>query len=428
MKPRNKFDHVCLELSYKLDGKPISNTHIKWAANAIYWAYYTTHYSNKICLECNHVFKAEANNDKDETVKCPSCAKKLHRTDQMHKYGYFAVYDTIEGCQVNRIFAINKYMGKNKPSKIFTSEIVRKFISPKGELSVLTKDRSGAFGALNFNYHTDFEVRNPTTNASTISCTRAATYPKKKFIPELIRNGFDWNMVDTKDTIEWTRMLLSDNFFEWLVKTNKQYANYYFYTTRGRSEMPKLKTQLKTLFHSGADLPNPSDYFDYIDLLKYFGRDIKSPKYFFPSDFHAAHQRLVKKKAAIQARENAQQRAILHDILTKEYQEKKQKYLNISIQVDDFVLTVPKTIDEFYTAGNELKHCIYTNEYYKKETVLLFAHKNGQLVETAEIDPKENSILQCRGFGNEPTEHNTTIVNIIQQNLNLFTKKQRATA
>lgn len=429
MKPKTIFDNVCLELSYKLDGKPISKTHVKWATNAIYWNYYTNHYSNKICLECNHTFKAEPS--KDKTFTCPSCAKKLHYTNQFYQYGYFAVHDTIEGHQVERIFSINKFMNKKKPSEIFVSEVSRKFISVKGKFCVLTKDYSGMYGNFSFSYSSDFKVRNKKTGAAQLLCTKEATYPKRKLIPELVRNGFDWNFFtndNSKHNIAAMQLLLSDNFFEWLIKTNRQYAGYYFNSSRGRKEMPTMKTQLKTLFRSGAKLPNPRDYFDYIELLKYFGKDIKSPKYFFPSDFHEAHQRLVRKKSEIIERQNLEARKEKHEQLTAIYQEEKKKYLDITIQADGFILTVPKTVDDFYRAGKELKHCVYTNEYYAKKTLILLAFKDGKLLETAEIDPKNKKVIQCRGCDNKPTEHNSTIVNIIQQNLNLFTKRKTATA
>ena len=164
------------------------------------------------------------------------------------------------------------------------------------------------------------------------------------------------------------------------------------------------------------------------DRLKYFGKDIKSPKYFFPSDFHEAHQRLVRKKSEIIERQNLEARKEKHEQLTAIYQEEKKKYLDITIQADGFILTVPKTVDDFYRAGKELKHCVYTNEYYAKKTLILLAFKDGKLLETAEIDPKNKKVIQCRGCDNKPTEHNSTIVNIIQQNLNLFTKRKTATA
>ena len=37
-------------------------------------------------------------------------------------------------------------------------------------------------------------------------------------------------------------------------------------------------------------------WFDYLDLLSYFGKDINNPHYIFPTAFTAAHDSIVKKK------------------------------------------------------------------------------------------------------------------------------------
>lgn len=41
-------------------------------------------------------------------------------------------------------------------------------------------------------------------------------------------------------------------------------------------------------------------WFDYLDLLSYFGKDINNPHYLFPADFTAAHDLYIKYKAKTQ--------------------------------------------------------------------------------------------------------------------------------
>src|SRR5690606_39185278 len=415
MKPRNKFDSYCLELSRKLDNKPISQTHVNFGAKANFWNYYTTHYSKKICLECSHTFKAEPRNDKGKTVDCPSCNKTLHHTHYFHVRGYFSILTTIEDCQVERVFCIDKDMDKKKPSEIHYSEVVRKFINPQGKYCVLAKKSGGMFGSVTY-YDSDFEVKDKRTNAANPYTCMETIFPKKRFIPELIRNGYQYGMFKAKDNTEGMRLLLKNNFFEWLIKANQpKFANYYFTNSKGKRVLPQYKTQLKAIFKKGIEV-NPSDYVDYIDLLIHFGKDIQNPKYSCPENFHQEHQHYVRKHAKIEAKKDAQRQKEYMEHETEIYQQKKAKYLNFSIQNEDIQLTVPKHVKEFHEAGQVLKHCIYSNEYWKKQTIILFAIVNGELIETAEVDPKEKKIIQCRGYDNEPTEQHDKIVNLIQSN------------
>jgi hypothetical protein len=82
-----------------------------------------------------------------------------------------------------------------------------------------------------------------------------------------------------------------------------------------------------------------------------------------------------------------------------------------------------QSIDEFKEEGDELKHCVYTNEYYLKEQSLILSAKvDGKRVETIELKLPELKIEQSRGINNKSTEHHDQIIKLVEKNLKQIRK------
>ena len=82
--------------------------------------YYTTHYKNLVCLECNHQWKpTQIWHEELLGVECPSCKNKLLKTDT-HSGGIqtkiitYSVTQVVGRFQVFRYFSCWKHMHKNK--------------------------------------------------------------------------------------------------------------------------------------------------------------------------------------------------------------------------------------------------------------------------------------------------------------------------
>lgn len=68
--------------------------------------------------------------------------------------------------------------------------------------------------------------------------------------------------------------------------------------------------------------------------------------------------------------------------------------------------------------GDDLGHCVFTNEYYaKKDSLVLSAKVQNQSVETIEISLSRLEILQCRGMKNKPSAHHKEILKLLNENL-----------
>ena len=150
----------------------------------------------------------------------------------------------------------------------------------------------------------------------------------------------------------------------------------------------------------------------------YFHKDISSPKYLFPEDLDAEHDRLVEKKREILEKEELERRK-------REEKEKlailasKSPYFGITFGNSRIFVIVLKTLEDYKREGDLQHHCVYTNSYYgKKDTLVLSARMKDapdKPVETVEISLKTGKILQCFGACNRFTEHHEEIKKLVNK-------------
>jgi hypothetical protein len=77
--------------------------------------------------------------------------------------------------------------------------------------------------------------------------------------------------------------------------------------------------------------------------------------------------------------------------------------------------------------GDMLHHCIFTNEYYKKpDSLVLSARKDNKPLETIEVSLSKLKVVQCHGACNEPTKYHSTIMELINKNLDKIDKLKRS--
>lgn len=168
-----------------------------------------------------------------------------------------------------------------------------------------------------------------------------------------------------------------------------------------------------------------SIYFDYLDLLKYFKKDLRNAQYVCPKNLKLQHDKLVKKKRAIQILEEQErerrkvierQQKLEQAII--DYVERMQKFFGLEFKKGNIHISVLKSIDEFKEEGDTLKHCVFTNEYYLKQDSLIFSAKvDGKRTETIEVKIDKMKIEQSRGEKNNPSEYNKEIVQLMKSSL-----------
>lgn len=101
---------------------------------------------------------------------------------------------------------------------------------------------------------------------------------------------------------------------------------------------------------------------DYIDLLRYFGKDTNSPKYICPADLKAEHDRLVRKKTERMERERIEKQK--HKALENEqrFQELKGKFFGIAFTDGTIQVRVLESVLDFWKSEQPCTiACIPTN-------------------------------------------------------------------
>jgi hypothetical protein len=85
---------------------------------------------------------------------------------------------------------------------------------------------------------------------------------------------------------------------------------------------------------------------------------------------------------------------------------------------------VPLTdVKEFYIEGKLLHHCVYTNEYFKKDNSLILSARSGEeRFETVEISLSPLKLIQSRGPCNQDSRYHKEIIELVNNNIDQIRK------
>ena len=108
----------------------------------------------------------------------------------------------------------------------------------------------------------------------------------------------------------------------------------------------------------------------------------------------------------------------------EQYQQAKKKFLGILIHEGRIVIKPIQSVKEMQEEGDEMHHCVATNEYYKKDDSLILSAKNveGERLETIEVNLKKFEVVQCFGPCNSRTEHHDEILKLMSKNMDVIKK------
>ena len=105
--------------------------------------------------------------------------------------------------------------------------------------------------------------------------------------------------------------------------------------------------------------------------------------------------------------------------------EKKMMFFNLFFQRDNITIEPLKSVDDFIEEYDNLKHCVFSSSYHKKDSSLILSAKvNGQRTETVEVDLNKFKVIQSRGKFNKSTEFKTKIRSLINSNMEQIRKIQ----
>lgn len=453
MKPRTKLQFEVLE----------NTKHLPYVRNIVHdWAKvkclkhlgYATK-NRVICMDCGERFPTSLVSRKRAT--CPHCNTKLtiiptlDRTLKQDVYVAFA--QTYYEFQVIRLFEIQSTHKSERKTAYSFFEVLQHWILPDGKREVIARNHTSNWYCDSWNG--EMEIRNK-SDVNKYDIYHSAFHPESEFKPEYLKIGINCKLQGIT-ALEAIKHIPEDSRAETLLKA-KQYSLLYS-RIQNKWDIENKWDSIKICMRNKYFVKDASIWIDYLDLLRYFKKDLKNAHYVCPKDLKKQHDIYVKRKKKVMDVEEMKRdyirilRYFGEEIgknfvypknLKKEYQllverqkldklEKKKKeleefevkykqfiehFLDMSIK-DKLINVVPlQTIDEFKEEGKELNHCVYTSEYFKKvNCLILSARIDDKRLATIEINLKQMKIIQCRGYSNTVPEHFERIQRLINRNI-----------
>ncbi|MEI7505057.1 MAG: PcfJ domain-containing protein, partial [Paludibacter sp.] len=217
--------------------------------------------------------------------------------------------------------------------------------------------------------------------------------------------------------LEAVRILPHNPHAETLMKI-KQYGLLATIRRGHGSKINQHWPSIKICIRNKYNVKDAGMWFDYLDLLRYFNKDLHNAHYVCPRDLKKAHDRLMNKKRAIQNREALEKkkaRAIENEAAFKAL---KEKFIGLSFSDGLILIKVLESVQEYVVEGDKLHHCVFTNNYFSNpDSLVLSARIENETIETIEISLKDFKILQCRGKHNQSSEHHDRIIELMNKNI-----------
>lgn len=461
MKPKTKLQHEVIANSQQL--YKIDNDMLSWAKKDVLEHKGFATKTRVICMDCGNSFSPELVSRK--RAVCPHCNTKLtieqtkKRTDtQSVDLAYAEIYGEF---QVIRNFEIYAYYREKEPARYHIREILQHWVLPDGKREIVGRYHNmGSCG-----WCGDMEIRK-LTGGSYYSSYKMEMYPYKyhpdsTFKPMYRKYGITRDL-EGMTFLEAINTIPSNPKAETLIKA-KQYSllGYCNDSNKVYHFWPSIKICLRNKYK----VKDASIWFDYLDLLEYFKKDLNNAYYVCPKDLSKAHDIYVKRKRKIIDFERMQQDYISilkyfkefqkegfafpknlkreYQILAdrqkadrlakkkKEIDRENQKYRELirpflDMQIcDKLIQIIPlQSVEDFVIEGDTLHHCVYTNEYYKKADRLILSARMDEIrLETIEIDLNAMKVMQCRGIRNKDSEYHARILRLMNKNMHLIKER-----
>lgn len=431
MKPKNKLQKQVVEASKTLS---------QLTKNQIQWGYdhaiqYVGRRSNKgiiTCTKCGRTFQGMG--ELANTLlgcECPNCQSKLIvKTTKKRTFDdsfYMNIIMPHKGYQVIRTIMLSYKFKIGEPTKFSHSEVMQRWITPNGKYCTFARLRQtmGTCCIDSWIFHTPLELRNENNNNKFYINvydkigSMGEIYPRQKLIPELKRTGYKKGLYG-QTPLDLFRTLLRDSRAETLVKA-KQTKLLKRIMDMGWKHIDNYWQSIKICLRNNYKIADAILWCDYIDLLRFFSKDLSNAKYVCPDNLKAEHDRYVAKK------HKADLQAEIEKQLEKEadYREAKAKFFGLVFSDGTISIRVLESVAEIITEGKAMHHCV--GSYHSKEnSLILSATINGKRIETIEISISQLKLIQSRGVCNKNTKYHNRIIDLVNQNLPLIEERLAA--
>lgn len=415
MKAKNKFQQRVVEASKKLP--KLTKEQIQWGYdNAIEHIGRRTDKGVITCTKCGHSWQGES-----ELINtllgcdCPNCKAKLKvQTSKKKVFSgsyYMTVITACEGFQVLRTIMVKCVAKVGKLPEYTHSEVMQRWIAPDGKHATFARLRQ-TMGTMYYDswiFHTPLELRQENDVYNRIFT--GEVYPRQKLIPELERTGYK-KVLHGQKPLDLFRTLLTDIRAETLIKAGQTKLLKRLMDSGWTRNIDNYWASVRICIRNGYKIKDAIMWCDYVDMLRFFGKDLHNAKYICPTDLKAEHDRYVVKRAKADAQLEIEKQ------LEKEaeYREAKAKFFGLMFSDGTISVRVLESVSDIIKEGKLMHHCV--GSYHSKtDSLILSACIDGQKIETVELSLSQLRVIQSRGICNKNTEYHTQIINLVESNI-----------
>lgn len=430
MKPQNKFQAQVVEASKSLP--KLTKEQIEWGyANGIDHIGHRTDKGVMTCTKCGHLWQGAGHLVSILTdCNCPNCNTKLKvETTKKRTFNncyYMTIITAYKGYQVLRSVVLFYSVKLGDATKYDYSEVMQRWIAPNGKHCTFAKLRQtmGNCYIDSWIYGTPLELRSENNNNKFYinvydKIYTGVAYPRQKLIPELKRTGIKKRNFSQKP-FDVYKALLKDSRMETLLKSG-QLSLFKSFLKDTHCKFDNYWASIRICLRNGYQVKDATLWLDYIDNLRFFGKDLHNAKYVCPSDLHREHDRYMHKKAKADAQKE------MEKLREKEeaFREAKAKFFGLTFS-DGFIhIRVLESVEEIVLEGKLMHHCV-GGYYSKTDSLILSACIDGKKIETIEISLSKLQIIQSRGVCNKNTKYHNQIINLVENNIPLIESRLAA--
>lgn len=378
---------------------------------------------------------------------CPECGHRLllKHFSQMHgsaktglNVGFLTtVVTTMGGQQVFRTYLSERCNVKGEPTRYDQHAIFENWIDEQGREVILSRQYSRSLWHMTWQYESEWSVKKHNGHCSGYYVTSDLFdisghwfYPQWRMSKVVMRNGWRMDIAKAYDHSPYSTspVLLVQNLLKYpeceMLMKNGQKMMFYHLVSKGVEEMAKYIPSIRICNRNKYIIEDAGIWCDYIDMLEYFGKDVRNVHYVCPSDLRKAHDRLLKKKIDREFREKLTKDIARSVKYEKAYREQKGRYFGICFGNENIVITVICSVKEMAMEGEMMHHCVFANAYYKKADSLILSARDsrGLRLETVEVSLRTWQVLQSRGVCNNPTKYHDEIIRLVNENMYQFKK------
>ncbi len=219
--------------------------------------------------------------------------------------------------------------------------------------------------------------------------------------------------------------LLRDSRAETLLKMGQIELLKHF--TENPDRMDDYWPSVRIVLRNRYAIADAGMWCDYIDLLRFFCKDLRNARYVCPADLRTEHDRYVLKKRKHEQALAEEERLCRELERENEYRKAKGRFFGIGFTDGEISVRVLESIEQFRQEGEAMHHCVFTNEYYRRDdSLILSATIDGQRLETVEVSLSRLEVAQSRGVCNKDSPYHKQIIKLVRHNMHLIENRLTA--